>query len=309
MRSACAVLLLWASGASAQMLSDRAPPEGRFVHRNLIAARVNPLGLGWEGRFAYRQRLYASNAIALRDNFVSVGLAPALTPTYGRLGPVVEVQPATFLGLWVGLDWMQYFGILSHLQSFPRASSDFSEGRIRALVALPETDRLHPYAAGGTMFTFGANVNLRFGRVVVRDAFKAFMPDFRLRPGDSVMYEQLSDLLLGNRSFTLTNDLDLLLELPRGVYAGLRYSAGVPLYGRGQGGADNDTHRLGPFLVWRVFDRDGAAFNQPTFALVVNWYAKHRYKTGAETPAALPYLAIAFQTNGDLVPLPPAPPP
>lgn len=288
-----------------QMLSDRAPPEERFIQRNLIAARVNPLGLGWDARFMYRQRMFASTSVALRDNFVSVGLAPALTPTYGRLGPVIEVQPATFLGFWASYDWMQYFGVLSHLQSFPRASSDFSEARIRALAALPESDPLHPYAAGGTMLTVGVNVNLRFGPLVVRDAAKAFMPNFTLRPGDWVLYEQLSDLLLGNRSFTVVNDLDLLLQLPRGVFAGVRYSAGVPLYGRGQGGADNDTHRVGPFLVWRIFDEDGATFNQPTLAVVVNWYAKHRYRTGAETSAAIPYFAIAFQTNGDLLPLPP----
>ena len=73
--------------AGAQMLSDRAPPKHRSVHRNLLALRANPLGAGWEGKFSYRQRMFLHPSLALRDNFVGLGLAPSLTPTYARIGP------------------------------------------------------------------------------------------------------------------------------------------------------------------------------------------------------------------------------
>ena len=310
MRRLVLALLIFSAEASAQMLTDRGPPLHRLVHRNTIAARVNPLGLGYDGRFSYRYRLFATDSIAFRDNFLSIGIALAATPTYGRIGAVVEVQPATFIGFWAGYDWMQYFGNLSHLQSFPLASSNFSERQIKAQAALPDADPLHPYAVGGVVFSAGANVNLRFGPIVVRNAFKAFRPDFPLRAGDTAFYEQLADLLLPNRRFTLLNDLDVLYTLPFGLYAGLRYSAGAPLYGPENGVGDNATHRLGPFFVWRLFDHDGAAFNQPTIALLVNWYLKHPYRTGGlDSPTAVPYFAIAFQTNGDLISLPPVPPP
>ena len=151
-----------------------------------------------------------------------------------------------------------------------------------------------------------AKVDDQGRRLVVRNAFKAFRPDFPLRAGDTTFYEQLADLLLPNRRFTLLDDLDVLYTLPFGFYAGLRYSAGAPLYGPENGVGDNATHRLGPFVVWRLFDHDGAAFNQPTIALLVNWYLKHPYRTGGlDSQTAVPYFAIAFQTNGDLISLPP----
>jgi hypothetical protein len=299
------VLALGAAQASAQMLSDRGPPLERLVHRNTVALRINPLGLGYEGRFSYRRRLFATDSVALRDNFIGLGLTPSLTPTYWRFGLMVEAQPTTFLGFWAAYEGMQYFGTVNSLQSFPTASSSFSDNEIKTLGALPRDDPRHPYVAGGTIFTAGANVNLRLGPIVVRDAFKMFRPDFPLRQGDTTMYEQLGDLLLANRRFNLVNDLDVLFQTKFGLLAGLRFSSGAPLYGPESGAADNSTHRIGPFLVYRFFDRDGAAFNQPTVALVVNWYLKHRYRTGAETSAAIPYLAVAFQFSGDLVPLPP----
>ena len=299
--AALSLLSLAASGpALAQMLSDQAPPQHRIVHRNLLALRANPLGAGWEGRFAYRYRLYASESIALRDNFLGLGIAPGLTPTYARLGLYAEAQPTTFLGFWAIYEAMQYFGDFNQLQSFPFARVDFSD---LALKAYPPG-----YPAFGTLFTFGVNVNLRFGKIIVRDVFKVVRPDFGLRRNDTVFYEQLSDLLLPNRRVTLINDLDVLYQAPLdGLFVGLRYSVGDPIYGIENGVAENSTHRLGPICAYRFFDHDGRRFNQPTVAVVVNWYLKHPYRTGQETPTAIPYFALAFQTSGDFLPLDPAP--
>jgi hypothetical protein len=111
---------------------------------------------------------------------------------------------------------------------------------------------------------------------------------------------------MANREPTLVNDLDVLYEAPlAGLYAGLRYSAGLPIYGPDNGSADRSTHRLGPLIAYRFFDRDGALFNQPTLAVVINWYLKHPYRAGQLQSAALPYAAIGFQTSGDFLPLDP----
>ena len=151
-------------------------------------------------------------------------------------------------------------------------------------------------------------MNLRFGPIVVRDTFKVTRADVVLHPGDTVFYEQLTDLLTPNRRLTLTNDLDVLWQTPlTGFFAGVRYAAGAPLYGPDNGLGDTATHRLGPIFAWRIFDHDGARFNQPTVAMVINWYLKHPYRTGQETPTAIPYFALAFQTSGDFLPLDPAP--
>ncbi len=291
------LMCLFAAPAFAQMLSDRGPPEHRFVHRQTVALRVNPLGLIYEGRFAYRQRLYASESTALRDNFFGIGLAPGASPAFGRLGVLVEFQPASMLGFWAVYEYMQYFGTFNLLAEYPAASADFSDTAIRNRTPPPNT-------TGGTMLTVGANLNLKVGPVVMRSQARLFAADFKLRPGDTVLYDQFSDLLLPNGRFTLTNDLDLLFQTKFGLIAGLRYSLGMPFYGvENAATEDNSTHRLGPFVAYRFFDRDGAKLNQPTLALVVNWYLKHRWRTGADTSRAIPYVALAFNVVGDLVPL------
>ena len=206
--------------AAAQLLSDRGPPPHRIVYRSLVALRANPLGAGLEARVAYRFRLFPAQSLAFRDNFLGLGLAPGLTPTYARLGVYAEAQPSTFLGFWAIYEAMQYFGNLNQVQSFPDARVDFSD-RARKL-AVPG------YAAFGTVFTVGMNVNLRFGPIVVRDTLKFSRPDFALHAGDTVFYDVTSDLLTPNRRFTLVNDLDVLYQAPLvGLFVGLRYSAGA----------------------------------------------------------------------------------
>jgi hypothetical protein len=284
------------------MLSDRGPPKHRVVHRQTLAIRVNPLGLIYEGRFLYRQRLYVSESTALRDNFLGIGLAPGASPAFGRVGVMVELQPATILGFWAIYEYVQYFGTFNLLAEYPSASANFSDTAIRNRTPPPVT-------TGGTMLTVGANLNLKVGPIVLRSQARLFAPDFKLRPGDTVFYDQLNDLLLANGRFTLVNDLDLLFQTSFGLVAGVRYNLGIPFYGEENTPTeDNSTHRLGPFLAYRFFDRDGARLNQPTIAVVINWYLKHRWRTGADSPTALPYMALAFNVVGDLLPLQPAPP-
>ena len=291
------IAALWSFPALAQMLSDGPPPRHRFVHRQTLAARFNPLGLIYDGRFAYRQRLYFSEAAALRDNFIAVGIAPGASPVFARAGVLVEVQPATVFGLWAVYEAVQYFGTVNLLASYPTAAANFSDTAIRNRIPPPA-------AAGGMMLTLGANLNLKFGPIVLRSQARLVAPDLKLRPGDTVLYDQVYDLLLPNGGFTFINDLDLMVQTKFGLLAGVRYNAGVPLYGPEHGATeDNSSHRLGPFLAYRFFDHDGRKLNQPTLALIINWYAKHRYRTGADTSAALPYVTLAFNVVGDLIPL------
>src|SRR5690606_35959672 len=106
---------------SAQTLLERGPPQHRVVHRNALALRYNPVGVLFEGRFSYRYRLYASESTALRDNFVSIGLAPGASPAFGRIGVVAEIQPLSVLTLYALHEVVGYFRAFDHLQSYPSA--------------------------------------------------------------------------------------------------------------------------------------------------------------------------------------------
>jgi hypothetical protein len=294
---------LVAAPSSAQMLSDMGPPQHRIVHRNTFALRVNPLGLLYDGRFAYRFRLFASEKVALRDNFVAIGIATGASPAFAKVGGYVEVQPLTVFSLWATYDVQKYFGTFNLLQSFPSQNSEFSDNTIRELGATGVN-----FPAFGTTLTVGANIQLAVGPLVVRTGARFIQPNFPLPNGDTVLYDQFYDLLMPNGRLTFTNDLDVLYKTNWGLIAGLRYTVGAPFYGpenlaAGIEPKDNSTHRAGPFITYRFWDEDGRAFNQPTIALALNWWLKHRYRTGTEQSPSLPYIALAFNVVGDLMPI------
>jgi hypothetical protein len=304
------LVLLTTSSVSAQTLQQGPPPQHRLVYRNLLVARVNPLGLLDEARLSYRYRLYRSESLLLRDNFVSLGLAPALSPAYGKLGAVVELQPLSILQLWGMYELVGNFGTFRQLQSFPSAGSDFSDTELYARDALPAGDPRRPYATTGTQLTLGATLQLKVGPVVARSLFRMVRPDLALRTGDTVFYDITHDVLAPNRGWYLLNDADVLYQTGRGLTVGLRWSSSHAFY-RSEHftpelqTAVPTTHRLGPVVAYTFAEEEGARFNSPTLLFIANWWLAHRYRTGADSPQALPYLALGFSFSGDLLPVPP----
>jgi hypothetical protein len=295
--------LLAGSTASAQMLQDRAPPQHRVVHRNTFALRYNPLGLLYDGRFAYRYRLYESQSVALRDNFVGVGLAPTASPAFLKVGPYVEFNPLSVLGVWAAFQRVQYYGTFDLLQGYPSASSDFGDRAIKA-----NTARRLPVS--GWELTLGMNFQARVGPFVVRDMARLVNGNYGLRDGDRIYYDQFYDVGAPNGGWTLVNDADVLWQGLEGrLLAGARYTFTNPFYDErhfepgGPQSADNAMHRVGPFLGYTFSSQDGARFNTPTAFLLVQWWLKHRFRTGADTPQALPLIGVGFQFTGDFIPL------
>jgi hypothetical protein len=285
------------------MLYDQGPPQHRLVHRNTLALRYNPLGLIYDGRFMYRLRLYESPSLALRDNFVGVGVAPTLSPACLRIGPYLEVNPLTLLNLWATVQFVQYFGTFDLAQGYPGAQSNYSDTTIKANTA-------NRFAAKGWEATVGATLQLKLGPVVVRSMARLIYGSLNLKPGDRVYYDQLYDVLSPNQGFTFSNDLDVLYQgLSNKLIAGARYTATAPFYDASRHldptaasqQVDNSMHRVGPLIGYTFRIQDGATFNTPTVFVLVQWWLKSRYRAGTETSAALPLLGLGFQTTGDFL--------
>ncbi|HEX5753290.1 MAG TPA: hypothetical protein VFZ09_44230 [Archangium sp.] len=305
-----ALVFLSASNASAQTLQEGPPPQHRLVYRNLMVARLNPLGLLEEARINYRYRLYRSESPALRDNFVSVGLAPALSPAFGRLGVVVELQPLSILQLWGMYEFIGNFGTFRQLQSFPSALSNFSDTELDALDRLPSGDTRRPYSNMGSQLTLGATLQFKVGPVVARSLFRLVRPDMSLREGNRVFYDIYYDVLAPNQGWYFVNDADVLYQTGRGLTIGLRWASSHAFYGPSHFSPSepqenlNTAHRVGPVVAYTFAERDGAPFNSPTVLLMVNWWLVHRYRTGADASPFFPYLALGFSFSGDLMPVP-----
>ena len=300
------------SEASAQAYRDGPPPQHRIVYRDLTLFRWNPIGLISDARITYRLRLYESEKLAFRDNFLGVGIAPAVSGGFLRGGPMIEFQPATFLQLWGIYEFVGYFGAFNFLQSYPTADStrvNYSDSELERRGDLPKGDPAKNYATTGTQVLFGANAQFKFGPVVVRDQIRFGRANMDLRAGDRTYYDIFYDLLTGNRGFWMANDADLLFQaLDSRLTVGLRYSMGQAFYrpehfdtADDQAKAPGAIHRAGPLAAWTFKKPDGAAL-EPTVLLVLNWWLKSPYRTGQDVSQAVPYIVAALNITGDLLP-------
>ncbi len=302
--------VLLCAEASAQALADRAPPEHRLVHRELIALRGNPTGLILDARLSYRLRLYSDEGLALRDNYIGGGAAIAASPAFLRVGPYVEVAPASFVTLWSSLQYSSYFGTFGLLQSFASPRDDFSDEELDRRSELFDDDPLVNDSASGLELTVGLDLQAKVKSLAVRSQSRLIHANLDLREGDDTFYDQVTDSLMPDDGLTFITDLDAAyLTMDDHLVLGLRYTATVPFYSSSSYQPsepqehDNTTHRAGPVVAYTFFNRDGSSFNAPTVLLLVQWWLDHRYRTGAETSQAIPLAAVGFRVHGDLIPL------
>ena len=295
------LLLLIAPAVSAQVPPQ---PEQALRYQNLSGIRANPLGLVDVFYVSYRLRLYESDQDVLTQNYVGIGLAGGLSPAWGRIGGIVEVQPLTVLRLWARYVFVGYFGTFNLLASFPDASSDFSDSAIEDRADQPDTENL---ATTGTELTLGADFQLKVGPMAVRNFTRAYYADMSLRSGDTTFFDQIYDLLMPDEGWVVTNELDGLYVTDFGLIVGARWTYSKPFYQsrhRGIGGEDgpsNDIHRVGPLIAYQFSQNLGGKFEQPTLLLLAQWHAVHRWRTGEDVSTAVPYVGLGFQFRGDLL--------
>ena len=302
------------SGSAASSVEAPAEaPERRFVLNNLLAVRYNPLGLEDQLRAGFQQRLYKSDRPALRDNFFFGGIHPRVNPAFLKIGPSVEIQPLSVFNLRLASEFIGYYSTFGFLQSFRSALDDHSDSALKRA-----RDQKRNYATYGLHVMIEPSIQFRFGPIAIRDKLSIEHWRMKLRAGDRVFYDVTLDTTLGSIGWVIQNDLDVLyLHEFKGLSgrlrgarlaAGVRYTMVNPFYDTGdfRPGEDpkraaNSHHRLGPLAAFTFFDDGYSRFNKPTAVVIANWYLDHRFRTGRDTNAAIPYLIVAFAFQSDLL--------
>ncbi|HET6583771.1 MAG TPA: hypothetical protein VFG69_09990 [Nannocystaceae bacterium] len=308
----------------ASSTSGAAPRKGlrrhRFVYKNLTALRYNPLGLVNEFSFGWRVQLVDRNTALFKDSYFALKAHTFLNPAFGRVGPMVELQPLAVLNLQFIYNAVGYFRTFDQLQSFQSPRADYSDTELSE-----RTDQR--YAGTGHYLTFSALLQGKVGRVAVRDNVKFYWADMGLardpitKRQDTVYYDQTLDILHPDRGWVVTNDADVIYLFDFGLRLGARYTLTHAFYrdsmylaGESTKNPNSPTHRVGPAILysppkWHIKAAKRTKVSRkrwynPTAFLLVQWWAQHRWRTDADrdVSAAVPYVVLGFSFEGDFFP-------
>lgn len=283
-------------------------PRNQWVYNNLVGLRANPIGFGNELFIGYRRALLVRPGLLFRDSLVAVKAHVFATPAFLYVGPRIEIQPVSVIGVSATCDVVGYFGSFGSILGYPSPRGDASDSARR------ERAR-----QGDNRAMVGVNVRLstllqgRVGPVAVRSQLHFNYAQLPLDAQDRVYYEPALDFLHPNGGWSLLSELDAFYFFPKGWLLAVRYtvtkgffkSVNPPL----EDARDRSIpalHRLGPGVLYTFFDRPGSRFNRPTIILLSQWWIRHPWRTGVDTHPAIPYAVLAFSFEGTLWPSIPA---
>ena len=264
----------------------------------MTAGRLNPFGA--TNRFAtgHRRQLFDRPGPLFEESFFSTLGAFEVTPAFAKLGGRLELQPIAMLNLAAQYDFVGSFAANDVLTRFASPGDAYDDSTLKAR-------RDESVAVGGQALTLSALVQGKLGPIAVRDQFQGLYLEMNIDPhGPQYIYDKTLDVLRPNAGWAFTNDLDLLVLTDFGLKAGARYTFTGVNYDDAVAtlaDANAPTHRVGPALAYTFFeDPIGTRWNAPTLLLLAQWWAVHRYRTGEESSAALPYILVGFSQRGDL---------
>lgn len=280
--------------ASSTMASaDDTQERHKVVFENITVGRVNPLGLVNVLNVGYHMKLYHHDSPLLAQNRFELVGRTLLSPAYVRVGAEAALMPLSILRVSAMAERIQYFGTFGHLQAFDDPGADYSDATLEALA----DDDAHE-ATGGTQFSINGLLQLKAGPIAVRSNFRLARVDYDF--DEVAFYDPILDLMSPTEGWFYTNDADLLYVSDAGLIAGIRYNISKAYHGA-DGDPNGSIHRVGPIVIWAFRERDQGMVQSVSALAVVNWYAAHRYRAGAETSRWVPMVALGAIVRGDLL--------
>ncbi|GEM_PF-1553255 len=286
-------------------------PKHSIVYTNLLAPRINPLGLENRLWIGYKYRLYDKDKTILNGSNISVFVRPIVSPAVLLIGPTLQIQPAAVLRLRASYAYISYFGNFQYFQSYDSPYDDFSQSTLAE-----QKDAGENYKTTGHQVQLEALFQIRFKGLVVRSSTGGVYNHFNdVRGGEDLFYAVRYDALVPTQGWMLYNDSDLMwlhdLKGPRHstIIAGARGTTVMPFYkdevyetGDDLDNPNGPQFRLGPVLGYVFYDRPDKfpRFNKPTLLVMPQWNLKHRWRTGLDISQAMPTIVIAFVFSGEL---------
>lgn len=301
-RALVALVVLWPVSAMADEAeagqSEVAAVDSphSVTYRNLVAIRLNPLGLVDALSVDYQYRLYKSDSPLFANNFLGVNVQPVLSPAYFRMGGGIVAQPLSILRLGANYEYINFFGNFDFLQSYPTPAANWSDSAIEEAGEAGLN-----YSATGKQLTLSALLQMKVGPIAARSNLKLMRFDMDLREGDIVWYDPLLDYLLPANGWGFTNDADLLYITDFDLIAGLRYNVTGASYDEELEDPNETTHRIGPLISYTFSSNPGEMVDSFGGFMLINWYLSHRFRTGEDVSQAVPYFAIGVTVTGNLL--------
>lgn len=285
----------WAASAEEESAPPPKLPRHRIVYGNLLSARYNPLGLEDRLDLEYRYRLVESDALLWNDTYLGVGFVPAVNPVMTRLGATVTIKPIAVATLSVAYSYTIWYGAMGHLRAFSSPDDDYSDSEI-------DRGSERAITTTGHELQLRAGLVGKIGPVALSNGLEFYFARMDLEGGGDYYYQPRFDALVRNPGWLLSNDTDLVYITDFGFVFGARNSLvhAFEVNGDAAGRYDSPSDRLGPLLAYVFFDKPRGAFNKPTILLIVNWWLKHRFRTGEDVAQGVPYLVLAFKCEGEI---------
>ncbi len=281
-----------------------------ITYTNLLAPRINPLGLENRLWIGYQYRLYNKNKAILNGSNIGVFFRPIVNPAITLIGATFQFQPAAVFRFRATYSYVAYFGTFQFFQSYQSPYDDFSDSRLAE-----QADAGQNYVTTGQQVELEALIQARYKGLVLRSGTVGVYNSLNMRGDDDLYYSPRLDALVPNDGWALFNDTDLLwlqdLEGPRhaSIMAGARATTVMPFYpdsvyepGDVIDNPNGPQFRLGPEFGYIFYDRPDRhpRFNRPTLLLIPQWNILHRWRTGRDVNTAFPTIVMAFVFTGQL---------
>ncbi|UCD85112.1 MAG: hypothetical protein JSU92_02675 [Deltaproteobacteria bacterium] len=179
--------------------------HSRLLLTNQIKGRAIPEGVSDTIELNYRYYYSGSDSILFQNNHLGIGFAESISPATNSVGGFIEIEPVAVFNLRIQYEYIQYFGVLTAILTFPDKDSDYSDDILDERKENGDAEW-----ATGSHISILPTFQIKIGRFVALDmlSFEWWEID-----KNNYFYEPSNDTLMKTSDYFFTNATIAGLEL------------------------------------------------------------------------------------------------